>query len=261
MKKIPALLAAVLIGAGCTAAGAAVPETGERLRRTDLEHFTLWSQRELLTQDLDAVRRHLQNVRREVGREFGNFFPQQKFDVMLVEEAVFRSYSGSPGHVSGLFDGTIHLPVAAGGADPARLQAVLHHEYTHALLWRASGGKCPAWIHEGFAVEQEERVSPRRTPDPAQLVTGDRLLWPLDKLEAHMNARTGDPQDTGLAYQEAHAVIRFLRSRYRPGQILQWIRRMEQQDWEAAAREVLRMNAGQMERGTARFLAASQPGY
>lgn len=255
MKKAAVLLAAVLFGGWCAAAWAAVPDTGERLRRTDLEHFTLWSQRELLTEDLDAVRRNLQSVRREVGREFGNFFPKHKFDVMLVEESVFRSYSGTPGHVTGLFDGTIHLPVAAGGADPLRLKAVLNHEYTHALLWLASGGKCPAWIHEGFAVEQEERVSPLRRPDPSALVKGERLLWPLMELDARMDARSQDAAATGLAYQEAFAVVRYLRSRYRPAQILAWIRAMENaSSWSAAAEKALRIGAAQMEQGTVRFL-------
>lgn len=233
---------------------AEVPDTGKRLQKIELRYFTLWSQRELSDSDLYETRQNLQNVRREVGRAFGGFFPDQKFDVVLTQEEVFRAYSKSPKHVSGLFDGTIHLPIRTEG-NSARLKAILYHEYTHALLWLASEGKCASWIHEGFAVDQEESVEPRRTIDAARIVPGGRLLWPLTELDARLVPNAEDPMSNELAYQEAFGVARYLRSQHKPAKILRWIRQMAHSDsWEAAARDVLGAGAADLERDAALFL-------
>lgn len=230
------------------------------MHRTELEHFTLWSQRELTPSDLYRTRQNLQNVRREAGRAFGGYFPKRKFDVILTQEEIFRAYSQSPKHVRGLFDGTIHLPVAAGSGD-ARLKAILYHEYTHALLWLASEGKCPSWVHEGFAVDQEESIDPRRTAELASVVQDGRLLWSLKELDARLTPNTKDPYANELAYREAFAVARYLRSRFSSAELLRWVRQMARSgSWDAAAEKVLRVNAGDMEQGTAQFIAGQNRG-
>lgn len=243
-------LALCLLLLFCTPARPAPPDTGSRLHRVELEHFTLWSQRELSQSDIYETRQNLQNVRRDVGRAFGGYFPRRKFDVVLTEEDVFHAYSGSPKHVAGLFDGTIHLPVMRRDA-PARLKAILYHEYTHALVWLASEGRCPSWIHEGLAVDQEEGVDPHWTLDAGTLVKDGRLLWPLDQLDAHLVPDAADPQSNERGYQEAFAVVRFLRSQATPAELLRWLRRMgREMRWDAAAKETLGLDAAGIERGT-----------
>lgn len=229
--------------------------TGVRMQRVELEHFVLWSERELSEKDLYETRQDLLNARREVGKAFGSYFPRHRFDVVLSQEDTFRSYSGTPKHVAGLFDGTIHLPVAA-GADRTRARAILYHEYTHALIWLASAGECPSWIHEGFAVDQEERVQPKRKLEPARLLVDGRLRWNLEELEDRMDPLTGDPAEAGEAYAQAFAVIRFLRSRYSPAELLRWIRGMESLGWKRSAERALALTPERMERQAAAFLAS-----
>ena len=244
-----------LIAVAADSEGQFLAGTGVRMQRVDLEHFILWSERELSEKDLYETRQDLLNVRREVGKAFGMYFPRHRFNVVLSREDTFRNYSGTPKHVAGLFDGTIHLPIAA-GADRVRAKAILYHEYTHALIWLASAGKCPSWVHEGFAVDQEERVQPKRVLDPAQLLVDGRLRWRLEELEGRMSPLSGDPAEAGEAYSQAFAVIRYLRSRYSPADLLRWIRGMEGSGWEKSAERALALTPERMERQTAAFLAS-----
>jgi hypothetical protein len=236
----------------------AAPQTGANMHRVDLEHFTLWSQRELSDSDVFETRQNLQNVRREVGRAFGGYYPDKKFDVLLTEMEVFKTYSGLPDHVSGFFDGTIHLPVPS-AAEPEKLKSILYHEYSHALIWQASGGHCPSWIHEGLAVDQEERVSPHRNLDVEKLVRGGRLRWRLDELDRQLDPRATEAASADLAYAESYAVIRYLRGRKAPGEILRWLRAMSQSgSWSTATRDVFKITPDQLERAVAEQLKAGR---
>lgn len=213
--RIALAVACLATTALAPAASAAQPEG--KMRRTPLEFFDLISEFEITKQDLLDMRRHLTNVRRAVGQDFA-YIPQQKVEVVLSQEDTFRSYTNQPGQVSGLFDGRIHLPVPSAAESQKRLQGVLWHEYTHALIHDLAAGRCPLWLNEGFAMWEENRIRPvelDRLREAAAAARGRLPIPPAEMNAAIESIRTKkDPDRARLAYEQAYVFADFLFSRY-----------------------------------------------
>ncbi len=211
------LSAAVWIAAGSAGAADSAkepPAPDARLRKTELENFVLLSEFEISKEDLLDVRRYLTSVRREVGRDF-QFFPQNRIEVILSREQTFRHYTDLPEHVTGYFDGRIHLPVPSAAESEASLKAVLWHEYTHAVVYLLSKNRCPTWLHEGFARYEEAKV---KTPDlavlRAALDKNPGLPLAMSELDGAMAGIAQDPQGAALVYAQAHGLVDYLFSRF-----------------------------------------------
>ena len=98
----------------------------------------------------------LETIYREVGRMFGSY-PAGPFTVILYPDQEFWDATGTPTWVGGLFDGHIHVPVLGPGRDDGFWDALLRHEYTHALVDDMSAGRVPVWLSEGLAIYCEGR--------------------------------------------------------------------------------------------------------
>ena len=130
-----------------------------------------------------------------------SFYPTKPIAVVLYTNEQFRDITRSPAWAAGAFDGTIRIPMRGALANPAELDRVLAHEYTHALVHELAAGSVPAWLDEGLAAALE-RDSPREAP-PAE----DRV--PLRTLEKSFG-RLSD-RDVKRAYAlSAFAVRRLL---------------------------------------------------
>ena len=220
LKASSAVGAATAVLALCvTFAGAAeriVPP--EKMRRTQLENFQLLSEFEISKDDLLQMRRHLTNVRRVVGQDFA-FFPKQRIDVYLSDKDTFSAYTSMPQHVTGMFNGSIHLPLPSVSKNEEVLQSVLWHEYTHAMIFALTGGRCPAWLNEGLATYEENRVlvqdmTPLRV---AVAEAGGSLPVPLNEMNAAVSGAKGDAAGAVramVAYQQAMVFADYLFSRY-----------------------------------------------
>jgi len=98
----------------------------------------------------------------------------------------------------------------AGGED--RMEAILAHEFTHALLARLGSG-IPAWLHEGMAQLAEGR-DPREAIDHLRRA-GGRLL-PLSGLTASFT-RLGNADRAARAYAQSLALTWHLTQKGRGG--------------------------------------------
>jgi tetratricopeptide (TPR) repeat protein len=93
-----------------------------------------------------------------------SFYPTKPIAVVLYTNEQFRDITRSPSWAAGAFDGTIRIPMRGALTNPAELDRVLAHEYTHALVHElAAGGSVPAWLDEGLAAALE-RETPREGP-------------------------------------------------------------------------------------------------
>ncbi len=219
-KVLSVSLAVAAMTAAAFAAPAETPGAAEEvrtpdavLRRTPLENFTLLSEFEISKEDLLEVRRHLTNVRREVGKDFA-LFPDEKFDVILSREETFREYSNMPEHVKGFFDGRIHLPLPSSTSEMS-VKTILWHEYTHAVIYVLSKNKCPGWVHEGFARYEESKI---QKPDlrilTDVLAQSPGLPIAPENLDAALAKLTKDPKTALIVYGQAYGFADYLFSRF-----------------------------------------------
>jgi len=94
----------------------------------------------------------------KVGRDF-DYYPSEKIEALLYTRERFRDVTGSPSWSSAIYDGKIKIP-AGGIVEKTRaLEAVIFHEYTHALTHRLAAGRAPVWLDEGLAQYEEGKRS------------------------------------------------------------------------------------------------------
>jgi len=226
------------------------------MKLTPLEYFELWSQRELSNKERMNARRNLLNVRRAVGRDL-NVYPEKKIEVFFTESKVFREYTKSPDHVSGLFDGKIHLTTIEEGQTDKELKSILWHEYTHALVWMISEGQCPAWLNEGLAVYEEETIDPKRSKGLKKIVIkDDRLVIPIGSLESIIgNFRSSNLDQLAAAYMESYAIADYLIDRYSPAVIKDLLKDTARtKDFEKSLKSKMNMNLPRLEERVVRHI-------
>lgn len=150
----------------------------------------------------------LELIYRSVGSRLG-YFPPGFFTVILYSGPQFRHATFTPSWAGGLFDGRIHLPLDEGAGSPNVADAVLTHEYTHAVVHRLSNGQVPTWLHEGLALYFEGGAKPWGRDYFA------RHAWELMPLHSlHGNFLELTPRAASLAYAESYGAVRALIHRY-----------------------------------------------
>ncbi len=131
-------------------------------------------------------------------------YPSGIITVVLYTDEQFRDITRSPSWAGGVFDGRIRVPMRGALNDPAQLDKVLAHEFTHALVRSLSPRGAPTWLDEGLAVVFElgnlqwaERTV-RQAPS----------LLPLPQL--HHGFLTLPSEQVTLAYAESALAVRML---------------------------------------------------
>ncbi len=81
--------------------------------------------------------------------------PGQPVTVVIYTGAQYKEATLAPDWTGGIFDGKIRLREGDLLREGDRLESVLFHEYTHALLRATVRGQLPIWVHEGLAQAME----------------------------------------------------------------------------------------------------------
>lgn len=89
-----------------------------------------------------------------IGQELGTY-PNEPIHVVLYTAEQFRDITRSPSWAAGAYDGTIRVPMRGALDDPAELDRVLAHEFTHALIRTLADRGVPTWLNEGIAAALE----------------------------------------------------------------------------------------------------------
>ena len=155
------------------------------------------------------------NVRREVGKDLG-YYPKFRYKVILSTQETFRKYTALPSHVTGFFDGRIHIPLPSVAKSDVLLKSILWHEYTHALVYELTQGRCPVWLNEGLAVYEEAKILPQPLRLLAEFVNKEnRLPYRMNELDTLLeDVRGRDAIATKRVYEQAFCLVDYLFSRY-----------------------------------------------
>ena len=159
------------------------------------------------------LRELLRTTYRNISQDFGYYFRHQVV-VLLYDEEDFKKLTNLPHWVGGVYDGKVRMPMKRVGFGEDDLKAVTAHEMTHAFVAAMSEGKAPAWINEGLAQYEENKVREIDLLVFRSAVKTNTLLS-LDQLLSHRVAVSEeDPLLVSLFYQESFHLARYLAGRY-----------------------------------------------
>jgi hypothetical protein len=123
-----------------------------------------------------------------LSKDFGTYF-NHKTTVLFYSGTEFHDVTGQSLWVGGLYDGKIRLPAYRQGFKEADLRAAAMHEMTHAFVASISGMRAPAWIHEGLAQYEQNKILPvdvaifKAALRAKSLIPMDRLLSETLKMD------------------------------------------------------------------------------
>ena len=149
-----------------------------------------------------------------VARDLGHYL-NHKTTVLFYDPKQFHQVGDLPHWVGGLFDGKVRLPVNPRQLGEKQLRAVTRHEVAHVFIDDISHKRAPIWLHEGFAVFQENKVMPvsahalRVLADPKKLIPFADLFNPAT-FEKHKD----DQAWMQLFYMESYDFVDSIIGRY-----------------------------------------------
>jgi hypothetical protein len=193
----------------------------------------------------------LQREREDLAVQLG-IAPGRDLEVLiLTPDLGARAVRPDPA-VGAIYDGRIRLYLGEGKPDPATLVATVRHELLHAFLFQVSR-EAPAWLHEGLAQKEGERVSPERIADYRfrlmQAMASGWWVSPLSLKETLMGLR---PEDRPMAYAVSLLFVDYLERRYGPSFVPRLLAAMrEGKTLEESAREVTGASPAEWERSFA----------
>jgi tetratricopeptide (TPR) repeat protein len=151
----------------------------------------------------DMVLDILYKASSDVGGDLG-YYQKEPINVILYTRQQFADVTDAPDWSGGVFDGNIRIPVGGRDIDKTALAAVIHHEFTHAVIHREVSGHVPAWLDEGTA-QYEERWA--RQPKAGGFTPVP--LSALDKTFINM-----DPDKARNAYAESLSAVQYYVDRF-----------------------------------------------
>lgn len=184
----------------------------------------------------------------QLSKDFGAYF-NHKTTVLFYGGNEFHDVTGQSGWVGGLYDGKIRLPAYKQGFRETDLRSAAIHEMTHAFVASLSGLKAPAWIHEGLAGYEQNKVLPVNTV-VFDAAVRTKALMPMDRLlSENLQMEKMDPLEVALFYQEVFKLVSYMVERYsmyRMKEIL--VKFKEGKQAEQAIEEVLGISTAQLEK-------------
>ncbi len=214
----------------------------------DEEHFIIKYRKGEQGYEGDWLKTLLREVYRQISQDFGAYF-NHKTTVLFYSGKDFHAVTGQSLWVGGLYDGKIRLPAYRQGFREADLRSAAVHEMTHAFVSALSGARAPAWIHEGLAQYEQNKVQPVDTTVFNAAVRTQALMPMSRLLSESLQIDKMDPLEVALFYQEVFVLVRYLVERfqlYRMKEIL--VKFKEGKPAEQAIEEVLGISTSQLEK-------------
>jgi tetratricopeptide (TPR) repeat protein len=129
-------------------------ELHDRLRQSLNDRFTVSfegpAEAPLAAQALESLDRAYWRIGQALST-----YPTRPVSVVLYTTEQFRDITRSPAWAAGAYDGTIRVPLRGALENPAELDRVLAHEFTHALIHTLASRNVPTWLNEGLAAAFE----------------------------------------------------------------------------------------------------------
>lgn len=167
-------------------------------------HFDILLQGKQHFGNSGIVTRLFEDAYMEVGSRLG-LYPEERLKVFLYTDKEFHNISGLPPWVKGVYDGSVHLPVANLDKQDPLIKQVIYHEYTHSLIFHLTNNRCPLWLNEGLA----QLMEPESRPVDLSRFVALRRQEQLPPLTARSFLQQ-DASTAELLYNYAYAITRFL---------------------------------------------------
>lgn len=135
--------------------------------------------------------------------------PDEQVTVVIYTGAQYQKSTLAPDWTGGIFDGKIRLREGDLLREGGKLESVLFHEYTHALLARTVRGQLPIWLHEGLAQAMEPEFSVSRA---RQVIARQGRVLELPSLTGSFMG-IKDRAVVGLAYAQSAVMVDALLTR------------------------------------------------
>jgi tetratricopeptide (TPR) repeat protein len=223
----------------------------ENYKENESSHFTLrysGAAAPALARDvLRTLEMHFSAIESEL-----SFSPPDSIGVVLYTQEAFADITRAPGWVGALNDGRIRVPVQGLTGVDSELSRVLKHELTHSFIQQKTHGHAPTWIQEGLAQWMEGKRSGENAPTLVQIY-GDGHAWSLAKMEGSWMGFSGN--SAAYAYAWALANIEYIVESDGMGDVERILDRIGAgTSTEAAVREVLHSDYGDLSQSTAEYL-------
>jgi tetratricopeptide (TPR) repeat protein len=184
-------------------------------------------------------------------RDLG-YSPHNTIVVTLYTGQAFFDVTRAPSWVGAINDGKLRIPISGVTSMTSDLAHVLKHELAHSFITQMSGGRCPAWLHEGIAQLEEGKSSASYGRLLAQLFGAEREI-PYNVLEGSF-MQFSTPEAT-LAYAESLAAAEYIRDAYGLSELPRVLERLAQgSSTEAALRSNIHADYRQLRDELARWL-------
>ena len=216
-------------------------------------HFTLHYEGHQTSETLRAqILQALEADYDDLVRDLGNP-PRDNILVTLYTEQAFFDVTHAPTWSGAMNDGKLRIPISGLSSLTPELAHVLKHELAHSFIAQLSGGRCPPWLHEGIAQLLEPRSLGAEGRQLAQLFKAQHNI-PLNVLEGSFLQFSG--AQAYVAYAESLAAVSYINDSYGMSDIQRILQRISQgSSTEAALRETIHSDYGQLESDLARYLA------
>ncbi len=194
------------------------------------------------------LRELLRQTYQTLSKDFAYYFNYQVV-VLLYDEEEFRNIVQQPHWVGGVYDGKVRMPAYKKGFGNQELAALTAHEVTHAFVAAMSGKRAPAWINEGLAEYEENKIKKNDLIVFRSAIKTNTLL-PLDQLLAQ-NATSSLPDAlrVGLFYEESFHLVSYLVERYGMFDIKKMLAEFEKgKNSDEAVQEVLKISTARLEK-------------
>lgn len=212
------------------------------------EHFVIKYHRQ---QDKDRgfeLRELLRNTYKKISADFGFYFNRQVV-VLLYDEKDFKELSGLPHWATGVYDGKVRMPINREGYTDQDLRALTMHEVTHAFVAGMSAESAPAWINEGLAQFEENKVKPIDMIVFESAVKTNTLMPLLELMQPDATTKINDALLANLFYQQSFHLTSYLVNRYGMFLVKQMLQEYGKgKDSEQVIQEKLRISSERLER-------------
>lgn len=218
-----------------------------KLDTYDEEHFIIKYRRGDPRYEGAMLKDLLFTTYRAVSRDLG-FYLRNKIVVLFYEADEFRYVTEQPHFVGGLYDGKIRLPAYRKGMTERDLRALVRHEMAHAFVAYMSGLRAPAWVQEGLAEYEENKVRP---VDLSVLKAARRSgeTIPIDRFLLMGADMKSQPGELALFYQQAFSFTSYLVERFGMYRIKEILGEMKKgNDSFTAIENVLRISSARLEK-------------
>lgn len=205
----------------------------------------------------ELVLRALDRIRDRVNEET-SWVASKRVAVIIYSNEEFRDVTQAHSWMGGVYDGKIRVPLRGVVRIEGRVETLLAHEYTHAIVGEIAAGRAPGWLDEGLAQHVAGDWSPARTRDAARRMTGHAPI-PYAALEGSFT-RFAAGSDAEAAYFLSSVTADYLMERFGGRTITALLERLAAgTPPEKALQEICRLDYGALSDAVADDLARRYP--